>query len=65
MQAIATYREVYMRCHAFRCEGIKEHRVRVYNDGTVWVWDNCANHFTQNHRLGRAARYRAKKLAAA
>ena len=65
MQATETHREIWMTCRAFRCERIKSNRVRVYSDGTVWVWDNAAGHFTSCHILGRAARLRAKQLAAA
>jgi hypothetical protein len=60
-----THREIWINCRAFRCEKIKSNLVRVYSDGAVWVWDNAAGHFTSCHILGRAARQRAKQLAAA
>lgn len=52
-----------LRAKAFRCEGVRNHKVSVSSDGSVRVWDSVAKHFTTCHSLSRGAVRRAKAIA--
>lgn len=51
------------RAKAFAGQGVRDHRVGVYADGTIRVWDPVANHYTVCHSLGRGAITRLRKMA--
>ena len=56
---------VTARAKAFSCEGIRTNKFRVYDDGSAWVWDSVAGHYTTCHAIGRSAIARIRRLAAA
>lgn len=57
-------KEITVRAKAFSREGVRSHKVMVYGDGTVRVWDSVAGHYTSCHSLSQSAQARIRKLAA-
>lgn len=56
--------EISMRCKPFSYNmKMKEHHLLVDADGTIRVYDSIAGHYTTCHRLGKAARAKAIRLA--
>ena len=54
---------VTIRAKAFSGEGVRTHRCRVEQDGTVRVWDSIAGHYTVCHSLSASAMRRARQAA--
>ena len=54
---------VTIRAKAFTSEGVRTHRVMV-EDGSVYVWDSVAGHYTSCHVLSASAIRRAITAAA-
>jgi len=50
--------ETTARCRAFTGDKIREHKIIISADKTVWAWDSTAEHFTTCHRLSRATQRR-------
>ncbi len=72
---VAADTEVTIRAKAFSREGVRENRVLVEADSILWitgervrgrvlVWDSVAGYYTTCHVLCRAAKERARALAA-
>lgn len=40
-----------------------QHNFSISTDGTVWVWDSVAGHYTTCHSLSAQAQARIRKLA--
>jgi len=58
-----TTMELQVRTKAFDGQGVRTHRCKVEEDGTVRVWDSVAQHYTICHSLSRPAIRRIRQLA--
>lgn len=55
---------ITVRAKAFSCEGVRDHKMIVDEDGTVRVWDSVAGYYTTCHAMSDRTCLRIRRIAA-
>jgi hypothetical protein len=58
-----TEKVITIRAKAFTGYGIEKIHAMVHTDGTVWVYDDVAKHYTNCHALSPRSQQKIRQLA--